>query len=86
MRETSVFGADSYRAGDNWVVCDLCGFKYRRSEVRLRWDGAVVCHKDWEPRHPQEFVRGVKEKAGVDLARPDPEVITIDTPVTQDDL
>ena len=25
--------------------------------MRERWDGLIVCKPDWEPRHPQDFVR-----------------------------
>ena len=86
MRETSPRGNDSYVAGDHNVICDVCGFQYKRSETRMRWDGLLVCSKDWEPRHPQERVRGIKERVGVDIARPDPTPTYIVTPITQDDL
>jgi len=46
----------------------------------------MVCKKDWEPRHPQEFMRGIKEKIAVDIARPPSAPVMITTPVTQDDL
>ena len=46
----------------------------------------MVCRQDWEPRHPQEFVRGVKEQIAVDIARPDTEPTFHATPVLQDDL
>jgi len=46
----------------------------------------MVCRKDWEPRHPQEFVRGKKEKIAVENARPEPTDVYIETPITQDDL
>jgi hypothetical protein len=39
-------------AGDYFLLCEVCGFKKRRSECRIRWDGAVVCAEDYEPRHP----------------------------------
>jgi hypothetical protein len=38
------------------VICDQCGRKYKESELRLRWDGLMVCTGDWEPRQPQDFV------------------------------
>jgi hypothetical protein len=50
-----------FEPGNMWVVCDVCGFDYRRNKTRIRWDGLVVCEKDWEPRHPQDFARGVKD-------------------------
>ena len=86
MRETSPNSGDSYRHGDYWMICDSCGFKYRRSEMRMRWDNLMVCRKDWEPRHPQDYVRGIVEKIAVEIARPEPSPTVIVTPVTQDDL
>lgn len=71
MRVSSPHGTDSYRAGDNYAICDECGFKYRRSELRKRWDGLLVCRKDWEPRHPQELVHSVRERSRVRGARPE---------------
>ena len=52
---------DHFRLGDYNAYCDVCGFKYKASELRKRWDGAMVCKRDWEPRHPQDFVKGIKE-------------------------
>ena len=27
------------------------------SEIKHRWDGLLVCSKDWETRHPQTLIR-----------------------------
>ncbi len=53
--------ADYFKMGDNNCICDRCGFKYKASELKQTWDGLYVCEKDWEPRHPQDFVRGVED-------------------------
>lgn len=37
------------------VLCDVCGFKMKSTEVRKRWDGFMVCSKDWETRHSLDF-------------------------------
>jgi hypothetical protein len=60
-----------YIPGDHWMICDECGLRYRRSQVLERWDGFLVCKKDWEPRHPQEFVRGRVDKIAVKNPRPE---------------
>jgi hypothetical protein len=86
MRETHPNKGGEYIPGDHWLVCDSCGLDYRRSVMRLRWDNMMVCPKDFEPRHPQEFVRGIKEKIAVDIARPDSPPVFITTPITPDDL
>jgi len=78
----------SYKPGDHWMICDVCGFKYRRSKMRERWDRLWVCHSDWESRQPQDYVRAVPDRQAVEIARPEPEpvYITSDTYVTVDDL
>jgi len=43
-----------YVSGDHLVICDMCGFKYYRSECRFNYRNLLVCEKCWEPRHPQE--------------------------------
>jgi len=68
-----------YIPGDYWVICDRCGFKYRRSECRLTWDNLLVCRKDWEPRHPQDFVRSKRDNQRVPIPRPDSNNIQIST-------
>lgn len=63
----------AYIAGDPWIYCDQCGFKVRRSQSRKRWDGAVVCTKDWEPRHPQDRIKARAERQVINDPRPEPE-------------
>lgn len=79
--------SDDYRSGDYWVICDECGFKLRGSETRKRWDGMRVCEKDWEPRHPQDFVKGRTDRQAVPNARPEsPDVFLDPGDVTEADL
>lgn len=54
-----------YRAGDWNSLCARCGFRFKFSELREEWTGLFVCHGCWEPRHPQDFVRGVPETNNV---------------------
>jgi len=63
--------------GDHNAICDVCGFQYKGSQLKKRWDGALVCHKDFEQRHPQDFVRAVPERQSVRDARPLPELVFI---------
>jgi hypothetical protein len=48
------YPTNRYVQGDYKRSCDVCGFDYLRSELKKRWDGAIVCVKDWHPRPPQE--------------------------------
>jgi hypothetical protein len=66
--------ADKYLKGDWNVICDYCGDKRKQSTCRLTWDNYLVCSdKCWEPRQPQDFVRGKvdKQRTPPHLTRPD---------------
>lgn len=74
-------------SGDYYVICDVCGFRYRARETRMRWDNLRVCDADFETRHPQDFVKGKRDKQRVDNARPEPPDTFLDVgDVTADDL
>lgn len=79
---------NDYRPGDFYVICDECGFKKRSSDTRMRWDKLRVCSSTcWEPRHPQDFVRGRKDKQRVANARPEAiDHFLSDNEVTKDSL
>lgn len=76
-----------YKPGDHWVYCDRSGRKVRRSECKMTWDGLLV-HKDyWEPRQPQDLVRGKADKIAVDNPRSEPDENYLTTnEVTADSL
>jgi len=41
-----------------WAVnCDQCGFRFPSNKLMRRWDGAMVCEKDFETRHPQTLIK-----------------------------
>lgn len=53
----------------------------------MRWDNLRVCTKDWEPRHPQEYVHGKPDRIAVINPRPPPpDVFIAPGDVTADDL
>ena len=53
------------------VICDVCGWKYKNHQLRKRWDGLMVCEKDWEPRHPMDLIKIPKDDQSVPWARPE---------------
>ena len=70
-----------YVPGDWNAVCDVCAQKYKASLMRKRWDGLMVCPNDWEPRHPQDFLRAVPDRQAVPWNRPEtPDVFTLFCP------
>jgi len=63
--------SDSYKPGKWLAICDVCGFEFFNDELQKRWDGYMVCRADFETRHPQEFIRPVKEGT-IPWSRPEP--------------
>lgn len=59
--------------GDWNADCDVCGFKFKASQLKKRWDGLMCCSKDYELRHPQDFLRVREEKVSPPWTRPEPE-------------
>ncbi len=60
----------TYKAGQWNALCDVCGFKFKSSELKKRWDGLMVCEDDFEQDHPQKFLRVQEDRQTVPWARP----------------
>lgn len=76
-----------YKPGDNYCICDVCGMKTRASDIRKRWDNALVCKADYEERHPQELIRVRGDDAVPVVQRPERTDTFIDvTDVTAEGL
>lgn len=58
-----------YILGDANAICDVCGFKFKLSKLRKRWDNAMCCNKDWEPRNPLDRIKGKGERNYIRDAR-----------------
>ena len=61
---------DWFQPGDWNAACSMCGRKRKASELVRNWQGMYRCKEHNEERHPQDFVRGVKENIGVPWAQP----------------
>lgn len=87
MSLTGKFGVDAWKSGDHKAVCHECGRVFLRSEMRTRWDKAIVCLADWEPRQPQDYVRARRDQIRVDSPSPEPaEVFLTTNQVTPESL
>ena len=64
--------------GRHKFICDVCGMEYGSEHKKQRWDGAIVCKWDWEPRHPQDLIKAVKEDTSVKDPRPEPPDVFVD--------
>ncbi len=49
--------ADYYKHGDRNAICDRCGFKFKLGDLSRTWDNLLVCSNDWEPEHPQNYLK-----------------------------
>ncbi len=58
-------------SGEWNAICDVCGFKFKASQLRQRWDGLRVCSEDWETRHSQELIRPMRDQAKLPWTRPE---------------
>ncbi len=64
--------ADFLKWGDWNGWCDRCGSKRKSSDLKKTWDGFYVCPEScWETRHPQDFLRGMKDDQSVAWTRPE---------------
>ena len=60
-----------FKSGSWNVICDVCGRKYKNTDVKKRWDGLIVCSKDYELRHIADFIRSNPERNNVKDPRPE---------------
>lgn len=56
-----VYPLTRYVSGTYKRECDVCGWDYLRSELKKRYDGLIVCTKDWWPE-PERLRKRVKIK------------------------
>lgn len=78
----------TYFLNGSWnVVCDVCGFRFKSTEIVRRWDGAMTCRSCYEPRHPQDFIRVRDERVSVPFTRPEADLfISQNTNITLADI
>jgi hypothetical protein len=70
MSKPPIGRADHLALGTYNAICDRCGAKFKATDLLETWDGLMVCRRDWEPRHPQDYVRARKESAALPWVRP----------------
>jgi len=60
---------DYLSLGTHNAICDMCGFKFKGTELSKRWDGMMVCSKDFEERHPQDLIKGKNDNQSTPYVR-----------------
>lgn len=63
--------------GSYRMVCDRSGQTFDASEMRREWNGLWVYKEYWEPRHPQDLIRGVADDQRVPVSRPEADTVTL---------
>jgi len=59
-----------YVGGEFYRICDMTGFKIRAPHTRKQWNNIIVREQSWEPRQPQDFVKGVRDEQAAPEPRP----------------
>src|SRR5580698_6191386 len=59
-----------YKRGSFYRVDDRTGFPTRAENTRKEWNNLIVDQARWEPRQPQDLVKGVPDIQSVPDARP----------------
>ena len=62
---------NTYIHGDWNALCDICGFKFKASDLKKNSDGYMVCKEDWEPEHPSDTFKAPTEDQSVPWTRPE---------------
>ena len=45
---------NTFSPDDSNTICDVTGFKVKKSQVMRRWEGFYVIGDAWHPRQPQD--------------------------------
>ncbi len=64
---------NTFKDGKWNCICVVCDRKFKSSDMRKRWDGQMVCKYDLDPRHPQDFIRGVQDNNSIPFTYAEPE-------------
>lgn len=64
-------GRNWFISGEWNAICDRCGNKYKNTELKIDWQGLMLCLRCWEPRHPQDLIRPVPEQQKLPWTRPE---------------
>ena len=69
------------------VVCDRSGDEIDAADAVKEWTGLIVSRRHADERHPQDFVKGRKDRQRVPDPRPESVDVFLDVgDVTPDDL
>jgi len=62
-----------YKLGSYNVICDRCGQKYKRDQIKKEWTGILACYNCYDSRHPVTLpLPTVQDSRSLKDARPRP--------------
>ncbi len=64
--------ANYYQPGAHNIICDRTGFKVKSTNARKQWNNLVVRSRSFEKRHPQDYIKAVKDQQAAKPSRPRP--------------
>jgi ribosome-binding protein aMBF1 (putative translation factor) len=64
--------AATFTPGQWNAVCDRCGTTHKNVDLRQEWTGLRVCSDCYDPRHPQDYLRGKADHQAPPWTRPKP--------------
>lgn len=67
----------TFRLGSWKAICDRCGAQRHAEGLRKEWTGLRVCRECWEPRHPQDRLKGKADRQAPPWTRPEPPEIDV---------
>ena len=56
---------DFYKSGSHNAISDRSGQKYKRSDMRIEWNGSLVGKDEYEERHPQLILRPHEDDSSI---------------------
>jgi hypothetical protein len=76
-----------YKSGDHLAICDVCGKRGYRSQMKMTWNNLLSHSECFDPRHPQETIQVRKDRISVTDPRPEGQDVFLSPgDVTRDDL
>ena len=65
------FNQNELLIGGYNTECDECSFKFKNVDLKKDWRGFYLCHDCYQPRHPQDFLKGIPDSQDIPWSRPD---------------
>jgi hypothetical protein len=72
--------------GQWFIRCDRTGFRLPSAVCQFEWNNLLTWERVWEPRQPQDYLRGIPDNMSVPYGRPNQDPTFLNYTVTPADL